>query len=270
MTYRYLTDLDVAVRKSGLRVVEIAGWKSRGRPASTGGFNPRGVLCHHTGGADDGLGYAKWLGLVGRSDLPAPLCQLALGRDGTVYIIAAGRANHAGVAKAQGSLPAGDGNELYLGIEAMNTGSEGWTKAQYDAYVRLVRALIQHYGWQVQNVRGHRETSVTGKVDPGRIDLDKFRSEIGSAAAEQEDDVSAKDVWNYELGGVKAGVKLTQAKDNARQARIDSAGNRRALDALADKLEALAPGVKAAVAEALAEGITLEVKAADAEEAGAK
>ncbi len=36
------------LRRHGLKVKVVPGWKTRGRPASTGGFNPVGVLCHHT------------------------------------------------------------------------------------------------------------------------------------------------------------------------------------------------------------------------------
>lgn len=163
-----LTNLATAVRKSGLEVVEIPGWENRGRPASTGGFNPRGVLCHHTGASSDARSYVDWMATVGRSDLPAPLCQLALGRTGVVYVCAAGRSNHAGSAKAVQGVPAGDGNELWLGIEAMNTGSEGWTDRQWDAYVRLCAALCDFYGWPRSHVAAHAETSSTGKWDPGQ------------------------------------------------------------------------------------------------------
>ena len=187
----YLTDLAAAVRKSGLEVAELPGWRDRGRPASTGGFDPRGVLCHHTGGASDSREYVEWMATVGRSDLPAPLCTLALDRSGTVYVVAAGRANHGGDARATGPMPAGDANELYVGIEAMNTGSEGWTDVQYAAYVALCAALCEHYDWPASHVRAHRETSVTGKWDPGLLDMDRFRIDVNNA---MEDDVTPQDI----------------------------------------------------------------------------
>jgi hypothetical protein len=178
-----LTDLADACRSSGLLVVEVPGWPTKRRPGS---FGPGGILVHHTGGDSDGFGYAVWLANVGRRDLAAPLCQVALGRDGTVYVCAAGRSNHAGRARASGPMPAGDGNTLYIGIEAMNNGSEGFSRTQYEAYVALCAALCRWYGWPASHVRGHRETSVTGKVDPGRIDLDKFRRDID---VQMEDDM---------------------------------------------------------------------------------
>ena len=102
-----LTNLADVARTSGLTVVEIPGWQLRGRPPSTGAFGPlKGVLCHHTGADSDNRSYAEWLALTGRSDLPAPLCHLALDRAGTVYVCAAGRANHAGECRARGGWPA--------------------------------------------------------------------------------------------------------------------------------------------------------------------
>jgi len=61
------------------------------------------------------------LGLLtsGRPDLSGPLSQLGLGRDGTFFVIAAGRANHAGAGDWQGNTT---GNSSFIGIEAENTG----------------------------------------------------------------------------------------------------------------------------------------------------
>jgi N-acetyl-anhydromuramyl-L-alanine amidase AmpD len=115
----------------------------------------------------------------GRSDLPGPLCQFGLGRDGTVYYIASGRANHAGTAKSVGTVSAGDGNFLYIGIEAFNDGvGEPYPAAQYDAYVLLVAALCVYVTKSsVNTVAGHKETSVTGKIDP-RFDMNDFRAAV--------------------------------------------------------------------------------------------
>lgn len=190
MPQRRLHDLPDVLRKAGLRVVEVPGWREFSRPESTGGFAPVGNLWHHTGAKDtnplsvaDDLEYAKWLAQVGRSDLPAPLCQLSVGRDGTVYVCAAGRGNHAGKAKASGPVPAGDGNALYLGWECQNTGSEGWSGPQYEAMVKGGAATSKHYGWSSTANRAHKETSVTGKWDPGRLDMDEFRADIADEMA---------------------------------------------------------------------------------------
>lgn len=184
MAYTHLPkDLPARLRKRGGKVVEVYKWYGRGRPASTGGFAPVGVLWHHTGGSSKGgLDYAEWMAFEGRSDLPAPLCQIAIGGDGTIYILASGRANHAGTAKASGSVAAGDGNSLYVGVECMNNGTEGWSKAQYDAMVLVGVVLGEVLGCTAQAQRAHKETSVTGKWDPGALDMDKFRLDIASAS----------------------------------------------------------------------------------------
>lgn len=193
-----LTDLADVLRDAGLNVEEVDGWRTRQRPPSTGGFDPGGNLWHHTGAKDtnpnsivDDREYARWLAEIGRSDLPAPLCQLSVGRNGTIYVCAAGRGNHAGDAKIQLGpdgkvlLPAGDGNKLYLGWECQNTGSEGWTSAQRDAMVVGGAATSLEYGWFAQHNRAHKETSLTGKWDPGKLEMSPFRNDIADEMERQ-------------------------------------------------------------------------------------
>jgi hypothetical protein len=175
-------NLPALLRARGLKVVEVSGWYGRGRP---GAFSPVGVLCHHTAtGRSTSDAAVVNLLVRGRSDLPGPLCQIGLARDGTVYVIASGRANHAGTAKASGTVAAGDGNSLYIGIEAFNDGvGEPWPKRQYDAYVLLAATLCQHItGNSAATVRGHKETSTTGKVDP-TFDMGAFRARVREALA---------------------------------------------------------------------------------------
>lgn len=201
-----LTDLADAARKSGLRVVEIPGWRTN---ISGGTFDPDGVLCHHTGAFDeiadprDDRDYARWLAFTGRPPtVPPPLCNLALSAEGVVYVCSSGNANHAGQAKASGPMPAAsDGNSLYIGIEAMNNGTQGWESegrdadgrpvTQRHAYARLCAALCEHYGWPADHVRAHRETSTTGKWDPGLLGMDDFRELVNSYL---EDDMAQQDI----------------------------------------------------------------------------
>jgi len=230
-----LPNLADACRTSGLKVVELPKWQSRGRPGS---FNPSGVLCHHTAGASDSKSYVEWMAYEGRSDLPAPLCQLALSRTGIVYVLAAGRANHGGVARATGPMPAGDANNLYVGIEAMNTGSEGWTDTQYDAYVRLCAALCRYYRWPASHVRAHKESSVTGKVDPGRMDMNDFRADVARVIDSPKeftvDDAAAKrfDKLEKDVADLR---KLVDERVRATSYKRD--------DALAEKVDAIAKAV---------------------------
>lgn len=183
MTYRRLpSTLPATLKAAGLTVIEVEGWQTRGRPSSTGGFNPKGVLCHHTATSPKTSNAAVVNLLVkGRSDLPGPLCHFGLRRDGAVYIIASGRANHAGKAKASGNMPSGDGNELYIGIEAFNDGvHEAWSTKQKHAYAVLCAVLsVKITKNSSASVRGHKETSVTGKIDP-TFDMGAFRSAVAT------------------------------------------------------------------------------------------
>lgn len=173
------SNLPTILRDAGLKVVEVDGWRGRERP---GPFAPVGVLCHHTATRKTASDAAVVRLLrVGRSDLPGPLCQIGLSRNGTVYLIAAGRANHAGRAKSSGTVAAGDGNELYIGIEAFNDGvGEPWPIVQRDAYELLCAVLsVKVTGNSVNTVRGHKETSVTGKIDP-TFSMPAFREAVGA------------------------------------------------------------------------------------------
>jgi len=174
VTYRRLpADLPERLRKAGLKVVEIDGWRTRGRPVSSGEFKPVGSLNHHDarkdeiGDAADDLAWAKSMFITGRPDLPAPLCQLSLSMEGVVYVGASGRANHAGVARPSGSVAGGDGNALYVGTEWMLSGSQAIPKTMYDAGVKLNGVLLDVLGSSVQTISCHFNTSTTGKWDIG-------------------------------------------------------------------------------------------------------
>src|SRR5436309_1499659 len=71
----------VVVRAEGVRLVEYPGWRDRGH----GDFKDiRGVMVNHIGSDDaDAASIA-----IGRPDLPGPLAQLHLARDGTVTVVA--------------------------------------------------------------------------------------------------------------------------------------------------------------------------------------
>jgi hypothetical protein len=169
-----MTDITTHLRSWGLNVDD-----SRivsGRP---GTFAPRGVLCHHTA-SNKSSGNFGSLGVVtsGRSDLPGPLCQFLLGRDGTVKIISLGRANHAGFGGPYNNIPKDEGNSYLWGIEAENDGiGESWLTEQYQAYVTLCAALTAYSKFSVANVFGHKEWT-TRKIDPAGIDMDAFRRAV--------------------------------------------------------------------------------------------
>lgn len=175
MAYR-LTWLADVLRAEGLNVVEEDGWKGKGR-AEIGEI--KGVLCHHTAGAK--TGNHPSLGIVknGRADLPGPLSQLFLARDGTAHVLAAGRCNHAGAGNWHGVT---EGNGHLIGIEAENagTGQDPWPVKQMAAYVSMCAAICRHLKLDEVMVAGHKEyaTPKGRKVDPA-FDMTAFRLGVG-------------------------------------------------------------------------------------------
>jgi len=128
------------LRAEGLKVIEHDGWRQRGH----GDFlDIRGVLCHHTagGGAND------WrIVQNGRADLPGPLAQLVLERDGTYRVIAVGVCWHAGRGSWPG-WPTNNANYHTIGIEAVSRGDgSDWTPVQLDAYKRGCAAIMRQLG----------------------------------------------------------------------------------------------------------------------------
>ncbi|WP_043345528.1 peptidoglycan recognition protein family protein [Belnapia moabensis] len=162
-----LTWLPEVLLAADLKVAEHPGWASRGR----GEFGrPEGVMWHHT--ATTRLGNMPSLHTLveGRSDLPGPLCHLGLARDGTYYVIAAGRANHAGGGDWKTIR---DGNGRFIGIEAEHSGRAGdpWPDVQIDAYIRGTAALLKHIGRGADRCCGHGEYALPfGRKNDPRLD----------------------------------------------------------------------------------------------------
>lgn len=172
-----LTWLPGVLLESGLKVAEVDGWQSRGR----GEMGPvAGVMIHHTAGPATGNMPSLRTLVEGRTDLSGPLAQLGLGRDGTYYVIAAGRANHAGEGIWNGLM---NGNSRFIGIECENTGRHGvqWPPIQMVALRQGVAALLRHAGRTADWCVGHREWALPAgrKPDPW-WDVAAFRSEIAN------------------------------------------------------------------------------------------
>ncbi len=167
--------LPEVLRNAGLKVAEVEGWANRGR-GDMG--RVRGVICHHTGTSTAGNMPTLNMLKTGRSDLPGPLSQLGLGRDGTYYVVAAGRANHAGNGRWAGLAT---GNSSFVGIEAENGGGprDEWPDVQMDAYFRGVAAILKQIGAGPEMCCGHKEFAPDRKIDP-RFDMARFRYTVGA------------------------------------------------------------------------------------------
>ena len=174
MTYS-LTWLPEVLELAGLKVAEVPGWRTRGR-AEMG--TVRGVICHHTATATPGNMPTLNLLINGRSDLAGPLAQLGLGRDGTYYVVAAGRANHAGAGRWEGFVT---GNSSFIGIEAENSGVEAWPPVQMDAYHRGVAAILKHINAGANMCCGHKEYALpAGRKSDPNFDMAVFRNEVAA------------------------------------------------------------------------------------------
>jgi hypothetical protein len=175
-----LSWLPEVLENAGLKVAEQPGWLTRGR-GDIGTI--KGVICHHTAGP--ATGNMPSLGIVtnGREGLPGPLSQLCLGRDGTYFVVAAGRANHAGPGEWRGVTT---GNSNFIGIEAENRGRPGdaWPEVQMDAYRRGVAAILAKVGIDADMCCGHKEYAkpVGRKPDP-LFDMDEFRADVAAIMA---------------------------------------------------------------------------------------
>lgn len=172
------TDIATKLRAFGLRVIETEGWRTRGSNV----FSPRGSVNHHT--ACGPRGVAPSLGVVinGRSDLSGPLCNVLQSRepDGNdiFYVIAAGRANHAGT----GGWRELSGNSSVYGLEIEHTGIDPLPESRQRLAARCHAALgrglfderyvCQHFEWATPP---GRKTDAATHVDPGQ-----FRATVGS------------------------------------------------------------------------------------------
>jgi N-acetyl-anhydromuramyl-L-alanine amidase AmpD len=173
-----LTWLPDVLRGAGLKVSLVPGWETRGRD---GLGRILGVICHYTATPDASRNMPTLDLLIrGREDLPGPLCQLGLGRDGTYYVVASGRANHAGRGEWNGITT---GNTNFIGIEAENSGraNDPWPAVQLDAYHRGVAAILRETGRTAASCCGHREYALpSGRKSDVNLEMDQFRQRVAA------------------------------------------------------------------------------------------
>ena len=177
-----LTWLPEVLKNAGLKVSLVDGWENRGL-GDVG--NIFGIICHHTGVKNPSKLNMPTLKSLrdgrkaepGLAALPGPLAQLGLGRDGTYFVIAAGRAAHAG----KGSFKGVSGNLRFIGIEAENggTASDPWPDIQLEAYHRGVAAILKRLGKDESFCCGHKEYAPKRKDDPS-LNMNDFRDAVAN------------------------------------------------------------------------------------------
>lgn len=172
-----LTWLPNVLKDAGLKVALVDGWESRGR-SDVGTIS--GVICHHTVGPKIGNMPSLNTLINGRSNLAGPLAQLGLGRDGTYYVISAGKCNHAGNGIWQGIAT---GNTSFIGIEGENAGSpnDAWPEVQMDACRRGVAAILKRIARGAEFCAGHKEYALPkGRKQDPLFDMDAFRLSVAA------------------------------------------------------------------------------------------
>jgi hypothetical protein len=189
MSVGFTNAVVAGLRYNGVPVSFEPGWETKGNGFSFVDGKPEGLVVHHTGSAyDSGLSVL----INGRPDLGPPLCNSSGYRDGRIHIIAAHPANHAGASggKSMGPLPVTRlFNSRVWGHEIMYPGLQPWSKEQYRS-ARVLAGVISgilkrpNHEW----ARGHGETSITGKWDPGlgngssaMFPMSVFRAEVWAA-----------------------------------------------------------------------------------------
>ena len=182
MAYEWALWLADALRADPViapRVVELQNWRTRGRPPSQFAFAPSGVIEHHTAcfckvGHDPQSCLNSILN--GTQGVPGPVSQLFISwtpvgtkwtgsnPDPRIYVVAAGRANHAGVGVYSWGAP--PGNASSLGIEVC--GPSSWPDAVIEVRERATAALLRDRSWPVSRVMTHHEYATPSgrKIDP--------------------------------------------------------------------------------------------------------
>jgi hypothetical protein len=189
------------LKDEGVKVVEVGNWATHNR-AGHGPWGPvYGVIIHHT----VTKGTASTVNIVrdGYASLPGPLCHGMIAKDGTVYLVGYGRANHAGggdpavlehviaedygdtvLKPKKGNLDGVDGNRAFYGFECENLGDgkDPWPEAQLLAIEKVGAAICRYHKWGKRSVIGHLEWS-DDKVDPRGFGMVTMRNRIGDRLA---------------------------------------------------------------------------------------
>lgn len=173
-------ELPQRIAAKGVPAEEYPGWRTR----SAGSYTPRGHLTHHTAGGPNGR--APSLGTVanGRPGLPGPLAQTLQTREADGWdhaiVVAAGRANHAGLGGWNGLT----GNAQVSGNEVEHTGYGRVNPDRLEVAARIAAANLEAPGstWNADFSCQHFEWAPTRKVDFRELypfTTSTFRARVG-------------------------------------------------------------------------------------------
>lgn len=195
----------------------------------------------------------------GRPGIPGPLANLYVARDGRVFVVAAGRANHFGPGAREvydrtrrDLAPLGDaarlglsdsvvGNGVYVGIEVENFGTrtDPYPRVQIDHLERACAAICEQQRWTANRCVQHREWT-RRKVDMS------YRGPLRQAVAallSKEDlilDAATKAYFDQQFELVRVGDRPSTQDDTHDFSSIE--GVRRRVDRLTELVELLRMG----------------------------
>lgn len=272
-------------------VREYPNWETRGYgPGSI--TDPQGVLIHHTGSDAQSDNYLHFLAIDGRPPLvPAPLCNWSTDMDGDLWLIAAEKANHAGMGSQttlskvmtggydwrKTTIKPGidnvNGNTKYYGNEIRFDGSHPMSAAAWQTVVLSCAAVCDFHGWGAWRVIGHKEHT-SRKPDPGSTLMYMLRCDVDAALKAGPGNWPTPKTTDWLTMATEAEVQAAAYKANAQYARdfwtaptgtgtalIKSvSANGAAIAALANQVAAEDVADDAAFAAAMA-----QIKQADAE-----
>lgn len=196
-----------ALAARGFKTAYENGWATR----TNGGASPdhEAIIVHHTGANTTSTAYLRD-GEKGRPMIP-PYAQIHVRRDGTLVVIGAGGASHAGYVHQpcwdriigqtapmdRDLIPGSDSktfspNRNSIGIEVNGAGGvNDWTAEQRAVVVAFCAEYHKVRGWSgVPKVGAHKELTLRKPGDPwenmGRLRTD-IRNQISNPANTQED-----------------------------------------------------------------------------------
>lgn len=169
--------LAYALREWNVPVVEYDGWLNR---HTSGTFTPKGIIVHHdASGMGPSSGMPNMIANVGNGTTPPPLAQTWVAYDGTWWVLAGGRCNHAGTGDGWGVIARDQGNRDSLGVETDHTTGEAWPQRQLDSLRRGLAAICDYTGWDVHRAMcGHKEYAPGRKPDPDGLDMNHERNVV--------------------------------------------------------------------------------------------
>lgn len=201
-------ELEAALKRWQVPYKPLLGWRSRNRAGHGAWGDMHGVLNHHTAGvrgasADSELKVLKngRRPAGGKPALPGPLCNVSPDRDGILWLVGWGRANHAGAVRPEildrliredepvrprttiGETA--DGNAFLYGVEVQNNGrGEKYPDAQLLTLVLFNAAVCDFHGWGPNSVIQHYEATMR------KVDMAPIRGEAAGSWLRREVEVA--------------------------------------------------------------------------------